>query len=360
MVYKRTISAEQRAFARLLSEELGWSIRRIAKKLRISKSSVHRIKNNDIHKHRVNVQRKGGRPPKLSPRNKRCILRSIEQLRETEGFFTAEHLLETAGISKAYISIHTLRRFLKTEGIHYLNARQKGILTPEDRKNRVQYCKNVKAEHPANIWTDGIAFYLDGVTFVHKTNPKQQVSAPRKKVWRRKCEGLKPGCIAKGRKEGTGANVVKLMVAVAYGKGVIICEEYEKLNGEYFADFIKRNFIDMYGAADKDNVSYFVQDGDRSQNSSKAMEALKRVKAEVFPIPPRSPDLNPIENVFHLAKKDLRKTSKLITRENREEFVARIRRTLHNIPIETIDKTISSMTKRVDMIIKANGNRVKY
>ena len=71
-------------------------------------------------------------------------------------------------------------------------------------------------------------------------------------------------------------------------------------------------------------------------------------------------DLNPIENVFHLANKDLRKSAKKITNESREEFVARIRKALYSVPMHTIDKTISSMGKRVDMIIKSHGERIKY
>ena len=283
-VFTRAISSEQRAYGRLLLGERDLSLRRIAKKVLISKSSVHRLKNIDIGKTsaRQTVKRRGGRPPKLSARDKRRTLRGIKHLRESEGFFTAERLMEAAGISKERVSTHTFRRFLKNEGIYYLNARQKGILNEQDRRNRVLYCKKVRRQHPANIWTEEIAFYLDGVNFVYKTHPNEQICAPKKKVWRKKCEGLQQGCVAKGRKEGTGANVVKFMVAIAYGKGVIICEEYDKLNGDYFADFIKRNFINMFGAADKDNCRYFVQDGDRSQNSKKAKEAFNGLKQRCF------------------------------------------------------------------------------
>ena len=133
------------------------------------------------------------------------------------------------------------------------------------------------------------------------------------------------------------------------------------MNGVYFSDFIRRNFIQMYGDADKDHVDYFVQDGDPSQNSQLAIDALKRVKAKVFKIPPRSPDLNPIENVFHLANKNsLKNSAKTIDRETRSEFVVRIRRALYSIPPEMIDKTIRSMDKRVHLIIKNNGDRLKY
>ena len=171
----------------------------------------------------------------------------------------------------------------------------------------MQYAKEIQRSYPRDIWTEGIAFYLDGVNFVFKTRPKDQAYAPRKRVWRKRSEVLQHGCVAKGRTEGTGANVVRMMVAVAYEKGVIICEEYGNMNGVYFSDFIRRNFIQMYGDADKDRVDYFVQDGDPSQNSQLAIDALKRVKAKVFKIPPRSPDLNPIENVFHLAIRTVQK-----------------------------------------------------
>ena len=268
--------------------------------------------------------------------------------------------MDAAEISKEYVSSWTVRRFLKTHKIEYLNARQKGVLNEDDKRKRVRYCKQVRKDHPRNIWTEGIAFYLDGVNFVHKTRPKDQTCAPRKKVWRKRKDGLKSGCVAKGRKEGTGVNVVRFMVAIAYTKGTIICEEYEKLNGAYFADFVKRNFVDMFGAADKDHVKYFPQDGDRSQNSKVAQEAMKRVKAEVFHIPAKSPDLNPIENIFHLTNRELRKNSKRKKTESRDEFVMRIRRALHSVPVAIIDKTIESMDKRIGMIIQARGERIKY
>lgn len=268
--------------------------------------------------------------------------------------------MEEAGISTAQVSARTVRRFLNKKGYFLLNTLQKGILTEDDLRKRVAYARRVHREHLPTLWTEKIGFYLDGVSFVFKTKPTDQARAPKKRVWRKKCEGLKQGCVAKGRKEGSGANVVHMMVAVTYGKGVIICEEYEKMNGEYFAGFVRRNFMKMFGDADKDNAEYFVQDGDPSQNSCVANKALERAKAKLFPIPARSPDLNPIENVFHLTNKELRRTAKYIDTETRREFVQRIRRAIYSVPIATIDKTISSMHKRLHLIIKGRGQRLKY
>jgi len=364
MVFETVIPPEKRSYAKLLLKQ-GWSLRAIAKEVGISKSAVGRLKKDNMKtSRRSSAERKTtkrrGRPQKLSKRDKRHILRCLEHLRETEGFFTAERLMQAAGISKKRVSIWTFRRFLNSKGYFFYNARQKGIMSRDDRRNRVRYCQRIRREYPRTVWTEDIGFYLDGVNFVYKTNPNDNSFSPKKRVWRKKNEGLRHGCLAKGRKEGTGANVVRLMVAIAYNKGVIICEEYEKLNGNYFADFVKRNFVDMFGKADKDNARYFLQDGDPSQNSKVAKDALAKVKAEIFDIPPRSPDLNPIENVFHLAHKRLQQSSKNILSETRDDFVIRIRAALHSIPVETIDKTILSMDRRIDLVLQNNGERTKY
>ena len=71
-------------------------------------------------------------------------------------------------------------------------------------------------------------FYLDGVSFIYKTNPMDQARAPKGRVWQKKSEGLKQGCLAKGSKVETGGKVAKMMVAITHGGGVIICERYEK------------------------------------------------------------------------------------------------------------------------------------
>ena len=106
----------------------------------------------------------------------------------------------------------------------------------------------------------------------------------------------------------------------------------------------------------------FLQDGDPSQNSAKAREALDSVRAEIFTIPPRSPDLNPIENLFHIVKETLRKDAlqKEISYETMPEFSSRIKSTFMSMEAEVIDRIISSMNKRINKIIVNKGKRIKY
>lgn len=131
--------------------------------------------------------------------------------------------MKHAGLDNREVSCRTVRRFLKRKGYHYLQARKKGLMSCVDMRNRVAFAKEMKKNYSPDIWKNGVAFFLDGVSFYHKTNPADQARAPRGHVWRKACEGLHQGCTAKGSKEGSGRQVLKSMVAVSFGQGVIEC-----------------------------------------------------------------------------------------------------------------------------------------
>ena len=58
--------------------------------------------------------------------------------------------------------------------------------------------------------------YLTG--WVHKTNTVQTARTHPTRMWRKKGEGLKRECSAKGKKEGTAGRMAKFFVAIAYGR----------------------------------------------------------------------------------------------------------------------------------------------
>ena len=108
--------------------------------------------------------------------------------------------------------------------------------------------------------------------------------------------------------------------------------------------------------------SFFVQDGDPSQNSKLAKQQMSNLNAVVMHIPARSPDLNPIENLFHLMDKKLRidAITQNITHETYLEFCDRVVETLWQFPIHIIDNIINSMPSRMRQIVKRRGQRLRY
>ena len=304
-----------------------------------------------------------GRPRLLSPRDSRQLLSSLKRLRRTEqGVFSSVQLQENAGLEQ--VSNKTVRRELHKHGYGYRQCRKKGQLTERDCQKRLKYARAVKKMALGDdFWTRDIAFYLDGVSFAHKSNPCENAKSARTRTWRKSTEGLHVNCTAKGKKEGTGGKVAKFMVAIAHGKGVVgVHQYYGNISGEKFADYVRSNFPNLFRASDKPDGGYFVQDNDTSQNSRAAKEAFEEVNAKLFAIPARSPDLNPIENVFHLANNEIHKDAKKlkIKKETFTAFSRRCKRTLLQFPRDLIDKTVASMAKRVNMVIASKGRRIKY
>ena len=134
------------------------------------------------------------------------------------------------------------------------------------------------------MWTEGISFYLHGVPFI---------------------------------------------AAIAYGKGFILSEQYQgNMNGEELAQFIRTHFKSAFERRTNPKGKLFLQDRDPSQNCRKAQNTMYAVDAKKFSVPPRSPDANPIENVFNQVKRQLRLDAlhQKIRKESFKQFSYRIKR----------------------------------
>ena len=358
------ISSVQMAYACLLRQKENASFSEIAKLCKISKTSSHRICKMDI-KGKRKCSRKKGRPRKLNARNVRSLIRTLRILRMREPNVSVRTLMTESGLSLAKVSRRTCSRILNENGYGFLQRRKKGILSDNDRKLRKRFCRKMRdcTKRNRHFWEKEVAFYLDGVSFIHKYNPMRTATTTgMARVWRQKGEGLI--YTGKGSKELAGGRRVHVMVAIAYGKGVILAKPYEKMTGKFFADFIKDNFNTCFAQAGPkdDGKRLFVMDNDPCQSSKVAMKALEGIEAELLKIPARSPDLNPIENIFHIVKRDLREeaVNKHIESENFSEFRERVLGALKRIPCDIIDKTIASLSKRVDAVIESGGYRTKY
>ena len=220
------------------------------------------------------------------------------------------------------VSNGTVRRVLNKYGFGYRQRCKKGVLSSNDIVCRYRFAKTIRKERSRDVWTSKVNFYLDGVSFYDKRNPAGQAKAPQGRIWRTKKKGLAEGCTAKGKKEGSGGRVLKLFVSISYNKGVIAGHAYEKVDGQFFENFVKANFASFFRKADKRPSRLWLQDGDLSQNAAGVKKALRKLIAELLSIPLRSPDLNPMENLLNSVRSDLSQQafSQNITRESYDQF----------------------------------------
>ena len=93
----------------------------------------------------------------------------------------------------------------------------------------------------------------------------------------------------------------------------------------------------MFSLANKNGSCLFIQYGDPSQTSKPSRDAMAEVKVELLQIHPRSPELNPVGNIFKFDGDKLRADA-LKFEIRRESFQSSVIATIRSTPIETINK----------------------
>ena len=174
------------------------------------------------------------------------------------------------------------------------------MLGRRDLEVRLKFAKQVCKRLNPSVWTTGMSFYLDGVGFTHKYNPHDQSLAPRTMAWRKPSDGLSYNQTSKGSHEGSRGRTAHFIVAIAYSKGVILAEQYEgNLNGQKFPDFVHEQFPTVFENSCNKKASSFYRMAIQVKIAEKQKKQLlhKNLLSQA-----RSPDLNPIENVFHREK----------------------------------------------------------
>ena len=244
--------------------------------------------------------------------------------------------------------MRTFSRYLNENGYYFLQARKNVMLNEKDKRQPFKYAKQMKRQLSSNpnFWKEDIAFYLDWVSFVHKRNPLNNWASPKKRVWHKQGERLQITA-KKIKKDLAGGRRLHLLVAIAHGKGMILKEPYEKMNGRFFSQFIRDHFNLCFAAAGpkRNGQRLFVMDNDPSQNSGAACQATDEVEAKLHKIPPLSPDLNPIKNIFHVLRNllDDEAESCNITHETFDQFKGRVLRTLESIDSKLLKVCQSAM-----------------
>ena len=242
-----------------------------------------------------------GRPKILSARDVSRLRRSIVLLRKYNANFTVKELIRFSGLQYSSASYATFYREILKAGFKFLNSRKKGVLRDCDCTKRYRFAKKCSKilKTKSNLFHSSISFYLDGVSFIFKRKPNYDASVPKGKIWRKRSEGLR--LTSKGSKNLPEGKRLHFLVAISFNRGVVLAKDYESMNGKYFSDFVRSDLIELFSPGGQQK--WFVMDNNPSQRSKAARKAINDSGATLFEIPPRSPDLNPIENLFHIVKK---------------------------------------------------------
>ena len=141
-------------------------------------------------------------------------------------------------------------------------------------------------------------------------------------------------CFTKGKKEGSARRVAKFMVAVSHSK----CYPYKRrIDVEKVGKFIEEQFSHIFCKGKNKEVSCFSKLVIHTKISKVSREAVEVVGCCLFKIPAHSPDLNLIENIFHLREDTV---SRNLTKESFRQSSKRITQTVLAFPVDVNDTFI--------------------
>lgn len=114
-----------------------------------------------------------------------------------------------------------------------------------------------------------------------------------------------------------------------------------------------------------DGTRRFQQDNARIHTSESSMAWLAARGIELLEWPPLSPDLSPIENLWAIVKRQLRRKHPNLHKlkdniTDRAFFMECVKQVWQEVPQEQIRRLIESLPKRLRAVIRARGWYTKY
>jgi len=117
--------------------KINLSVRNIAKVLLLKKSTIHDVITKYRRRGLISAAPRSGRPPILTQRNTRALLKIVKEDRQTSLDELIEKFSKTLQIS---VSNSTIKRKLHEEGYYGRVGKKKPLVSEVNRKKRLFWC----------------------------------------------------------------------------------------------------------------------------------------------------------------------------------------------------------------------------
>jgi len=271
--------------------------------------------------------------------------RKITMISKKDPFMTAPAIRKELDLN---ISSRTVQRRLVDSGLHGRISRIVPALSSKNVKDRLcfarQYISLQEPESSENwrniLWSDESKVNMcgsDGKTFVRRPALME----------------YKPKYTKKSMKHG-GGNIKVWACFSWYGVGPIFWIK-ENMNAKMYIDILE-NVMFPYAELNMPLHWKYQQDNDPKHTSKLAKAWFLAKGVPVLPWPSQSPDLNPIENLWH----DVKLQISDIPFKNKNDLWRAIESAWGNITVERCQTLVESMPRRCAAVILNHGHSTKY
>lgn len=297
-----------------------------------------------------------GLPPDVCPQYKPIPGRPRKTTKGTDNLLrrevlknprlTASQLKESHPKLLAKVSARTVRhRLQKDLKLPSRTAARKPLLNDRMRKARLafakKYSKWTKEQWAKVMWSDESTFQLF---------PSQHVKVRRPSSASR----YDPAYTSPTVKHSASVMVWGCFSGAVGRGGLYFLPKNVMMNGERYMTVLNDHLLQSYAIHD---CNIFMHDSAPCHKAKKVAKWLSEKSIQVLEWPGNSPDLNPIENCWHVIKKKLveNKQSSL------PNFIEAIKKVwCTDMSTDYFRKLSDSMPKRLQDVIKKKGNMTKY
>lgn len=289
-----------------------------------------------------------GCPIIVDDRIKRVVTRTAKKNRR-------KPFAEIGNTIEPNVSESKIHKVLAEANLHQRVARKVPFLTKVQIQKRMawakKYCGFSEEDWQKVIWSDECYIHLNdyqGRIYVTRSAeeeyqencviPKFKQSPIRVMVW---------GCVMVGK------------------KGPLIVLEYPggKTSGmnskRYQEQVLDGQLLKFYQEINQERPgTMFQQDNAPSHRSKTTLHWFEASGIPLLDHPPSSPDLNPIEHVWHELKKQIRALND--QPNNLEQLITAVNNAWEGLPIEDINKHCLGMPARVEAVIAAKGHHTRF
>lgn len=224
-------------------------------------------------------------------------------------------------------------------------AKEKPLLTPTQKNNRLRWAKEHKD------WTSQ---QWDAIQWSDEARFEVCVGDSRSRVIRKKDEAFHPDCLKRKVKFPASVMVWGSMSSKGVGKlhfieGTVDTNKYLDILEESLLPVMEEHVTSR-----KDFV--FQQDGAACHTSKKALKWMEDYNIPLLEWVSSSPDLSPIETLWHEMKKALRKNPA----RSIPEMKPRLQEIWDSFTPEFCQSLVNTMPQRISAVIKNKGDVTQW
>ena len=275
-----------------------------------------------------------GLPPKLTPALKQLIEDAMKEDDET----TATQLQGILAARNVYVSLATIVRNRLELGWTYRGSAYCQLIRQPNKEKRLEWARKYIHDDFENvIWTDETSV---------------QIETHKRLCYRKEGEPPRPKPRPKHpTKVHVWAGISKIgATPVCIFEGTMNAQLYCKILEKTLVPFIQVKFPPP-------RVHRFMQDNDPKHTSRAAQQFFATHNINWWHSPPESPDMNPIENLWHEMKDFLRRE---IKPQTKEELILGIETFWDTVDVFKCQRYINHLRKVLPKVIEVGGEPTGY